>query len=300
MSYIRLFGSIAISMALLSCGSESQNTSDKAIVPSEVPADLDTSQVFRSAQSIFYSMPSPLELTSLIKKAEGQYRKDLLHNLAKANIYQSARTRALALGVYGADLSYSTVYEQQGDAVKFLAASKRLGETIGIQEAFSAEIIERANANLDNRDSMMAIMTEMYWQTNSQLKEENRDQLALLVVAGGWIEGLYIGCSVYDPSEPNFNIQKRMSEQKFASQQLEEMFILMKDDYMVDETGKIFQPLFELFNSLNIEYEEPTVSENKGNGSVTIGGKTNIDMTTEQFDNLRNIVFELRAKIVEP
>ncbi len=300
MSYIRLFGSVVISMALLSCGSESQNTSDKAIVPSEVPRNQDTSQVFRSAQNIFYSMPSPLELSSLIKKAEGQYRKDLLHNPAKTNIYQSARTRALALGAFGADLSYSAVYEEQGDAVKFLAASKRLGETIGIQEAFSAEIIERANANLDNRDSMMAIMAEMYWQTNSQLKEESRNQLSLLVVAGGWIEGLYLGCSVYDPTEPNINLQKRMSEQKFASQQLEEMFIQLKDDQMIEETDIMFQPLFELFNSLEIAHEESTVSLNEGARSITIGGKTNIIMTAEQFENLRNIVFELRAKIVEP
>ena len=287
-------------MVMLSCGSESQNNSDESKVSTETETNQDTSQVLRSAQKIFYSMPSPLELTSLIKKADGQFRKDLLYDPTKANIYQSAKTRALALGLYGADLSYSTVYEQQGDAVKFLAASKRLGETIGIQEAFSAEIIERANANLDNRDSMMAIMTEMYWQTNSQLKEESRDQLALLVVTGGWIEGLYIGCSVFDDTEAKENIQKRMTEQKFAASQLAEMYGLMIDDYMIEETSALLKPLFDLFDSLEMTKDDPVVSENAEDGTVTIGGKSEFQMSPAQFEDLQRIVFDIRSKIVEP
>ena len=298
MSYKKLFSSIAISLLLLSCGSESQNTSEETQDPISAAASQDTSEVLRSAEKIFYSMPSPLELTSLIRKADGRYRKDLLHDPAKVNVYQSAQTRALALGLYGADLSYATVYEQQGDAVKFLAASKRLGETIGIQEAFSAEIIERANASLDNRDSMMAIMTEMYWQTNSQLKEESRDQLALLVVTGGWVEGLYIGCGVFEDSDAKEDVQKRMAEQKFAASQLDAMFQLMQEDYMMPEAGKMFRPLFDFFNSLEMSQEEPTVIDNVG--SVTIGGATEIKMSVAQLEKLTKIVSDLRAKIVEP
>ena len=149
-----------------------------------------------------------MELSTLIKEAGGEFRKDLLHDPNKANTYQSTSKRALALGLYGADLSYSSVYNMQGEAVKYLAASKRLGETIGIQEAFSANLIERANSNLSNRDSMFSIMTEMYWQTNSQLREENRDQIALIVMAGGWAEGLYIGCNAIQEGESRPEIEK--------------------------------------------------------------------------------------------
>lgn len=300
MFHTRIFGLLVTAALITSCGSETKNEQVTTDQTDSLKVVVDTSEVFKRTQAVFYSMPSPLELTTLIKQAEGNFRQDLLHDPGKANTYQSTQKKALALGLYGADLSYVSIHNQKSDALKYLAASKRLGEGIGIQEAFTAELIERANANLENRDSMMAIMTEMYWQTSSQLKEENRDQLALIVVSGGWVEGLYIGCNVYDNSQFQAEIIQRMAEQKFASSQLEAMFDSMNDDYMVADVEKTFEPLFEFFESLEMSQEETSVVNNENDGSITIGGSTNIKMTPEQFIRLKTIVNEIRAKIVEP
>lgn len=299
MRYINITGSIMICLIIGSCGSEQSESTTKSQTDYSTPVT-DTSEVYKRAKEVFYSLPSPLELSAILKKADGQFRKDLLHDPKKANIYQSTQNRAMALGVYGADLGYSTVYGEQGDALKFLAASKRIGETIGIQEAFSAETIERANANLDNRDSMMAIMSDMYWLTNSQLKEENRDQIALMVIAGGWAEGLFIGCNVHEESDSKTNVMKRMAEQKYASSQLQEMFKQLDDDYMINEVGEMFAPVFNFFSNLEIEEGEKSITKNSQDGSHTIGGANNIEMTPQKFQELKSIATELRTKIVEP
>jgi hypothetical protein len=298
MKQLSLFVLGGLMLVLTGCGpAESSKTEPKTPT---APVTRDTSEVFQSAKSIFYSLPSPMELSTLIKSAGGEFRKDLLHDPNKANTYQSTQKRALALGLYGADLSYSSVYNMTGDAVKFLAASKRLGETIGIQEAFSANLIERANINLGNRDSMFSIMTEMYWQTNSQLKEENRDQLALIVMAGGWAEGLYMGCNAISSDDPQPQIEQRMAEQMFASKQMEEMFNFYDDDPMVADVHALFQPTFDLFNSLTIVEVERTISEDEATGKHTIGGESQISFGPDDMEKLTLVANELRSKIVEP
>ena len=70
----------------------------------------------------------------------GSYRKDLLNDPNKAGIYHSTQKQALALGLYGADLSYAGVHHQQNDAMKFLAAAKTHWRSIGYSRCFPSRI----------------------------------------------------------------------------------------------------------------------------------------------------------------
>jgi hypothetical protein len=289
---------VAFSLAFGGCGStDAPKKSEMSLEDLPEPTDGDTA-IYENARAIFYSMPSPLELTTLVKSAGGDFRKDLLHDPNRASIYQTSVKRALILGVYGADLSYTTVYRQKNDAIKFLAACKRVGEAIGIHEAFSAGLIERANNNLENRDSMLAVLTDMYWHTNSQLREESRDQIAVLVMAGGWAEGLYIGTSMMTTTELNKEITLRMSEQKYPAEQLSVMFGSFKGDQMVDEAKPLFKAVFDFYAKLNTEEEALNVSANK-EGITTIGGKKDIEFGPEKIAELKKLAAELRTKIIE-
>lgn len=286
-------------MILASCGSD--NAGKTPPTPATEQADTSKTEVLERATSIFYAMPSPLEMTTLIKSAGGEFRKDLLHNPNLASSYQTTAKRSLLLGIYGADLSYSSVYGQQQDAVKFLAATKRIAENIGVHEAFSAQLIERANAHMSNRDSMLSIMTEMYWQTNSQLREESRDQIALLVMAGGWAEGMYIGTQLYNEAEPDPEIGKLLAEQKFTAMQMDEMFSEYEEtDASLSETRVLFQPLIDRFLSLNMSQEEASsVSTDASTGITTIGGKKTIDYSPEDLKAIKEMTQVLRMKILE-
>ncbi|GAB5538173.1 MAG: hypothetical protein Salg2KO_02760 [Salibacteraceae bacterium] len=298
MKYISAFVAV---LFLASCGSET--TEDKTATE-EDNAQEDTTKIYssnvlESASRVFYAMPSPMEVSGMIKATGDEYQAALLHDPMKANTYQSTQKRALALGVYGADLSYTAVYDRQSEALKYLAASKRIGESIGIHEAFRADIIERANANLANKDSMLAIMTQMYWESNSQLDEENREQIALLVMAGGWLEGLYIACNINEElKDPG--LKDRIAEQKFAADQLTEMFIEYQDDYMVEEAYSWFKPLLDHFKALDVESSDASLSKNEETGMHTIGGKTTVNLPMETLTKIKEETFSLRQKLIEP
>lgn len=298
MKQLPLLFVLAISTVLASCGSTEEKTPVDEI-PQETSTS-DTSAIYEKARNVFYAMPSPLELTNLIKSAGGAYRKDLLHDPNKAGIYQSTQKQALALGLYGADLSYAGVHHQQNDAMKFLAACKRIGDQLGIQDAFRAELIERANNNMAERDSMLAIMTEMYWYTNSQLKEENRDQIALLVMAGGWAEGIYLGTQFLDEKDPTSKIAQRVAEQVYTSNQLQEMFVYYEDDAIIQNSLELFQPTFDLFASLQVTEAETSLSEDAVSGVHTINGINVIDFNATQIAELKKLALALRNEILKP
>jgi len=283
-------------IALAACNGEKRQETPEG--PDSAAIDSSSNHIYRHAKTMFYAMPSPLELTTLIQSAGGEFRSDLLHDPNKAIDYQSLQQRSLVLGVYGTDLSYASVFNRQQDAVKYLAASKRVGEDIGIHDAFSADILERANKNLDNRDSMLHLLTEVYWQTNGQLKEENRDQISLLVMAGGWAEGLYLGSQLIDMEHPDPEIATRLMEQKFTAMQLQEMFSEFSDNALVSSAYPIFSSTFDFFAGLGIEQGETEVSTNS-EGVVTIGGKQNIEYTPSDLKQLQQIASVMRAKIVE-
>ena len=63
------------------------------------------------AQNIFYSIPSPIELAQLIQRAGAKYNKNLLNSIDNVGKYESNSSKALNLGVYGADLSYTSVFD---------------------------------------------------------------------------------------------------------------------------------------------------------------------------------------------
>lgn len=300
-STLTLLALVAISGSLFfGCSGGGNGPSDKDPDTPKVEIPEDKSVIEEHAEKFFYSLSSPIELSTLIKSTGGNYRKDLLLDPKAESQYQSTTKRALILGLYGADLSYSTIYNQQGQAVKYLAASKRIGSHLGIHEAFTADIIERANANIENRDSMLTIMTEMYWLTSSQLQEESRDQTSLLVMTGGWIEGLYLGCSLLDPEDPDPDLVMRLSEQKYNAEQLEMMLGLFPEDQALQQLKSDLGPLFSVYRNATIESESSELVVNESSKSVTIGGTHTIKMDLEDLNELKESALEIRAQIVAP
>lgn len=285
-----LFAS-AIAVALASCSGEPAAQGEKS-----TNAQPET-EVLSQAKRIFYSLPSPLELSTLLKTAGGSFNESLLNDHKLAAGYQGSMKQALNLGVYGADLSYTTVFQQNQRSLLFLAASKKLAENLGVTEAFSKEMLERANNNINERDSMMAILTDAYWLSNSQLKEESRDNLATLTMMGGWVEGLYIGTHIVDPEMPDPEIAKRLMEQKYTSNQLQNLLESRQGEPMMEEAAEMMGPLFDFFNSLKVEKEANQVVED-ASGVASISGKRTIVHTPEDLQKLRELVTALRAQII--
>lgn len=255
--------------------------------------------VYQKAKDIFYALPSPVEMTTLIKTSGGEFRKDIILDPQKANDFATLQKQAFALGVYGADLSYAGLFEQKQDAIKLLAATKRIASKVGIEEVYTAEFIERANENLGNRDSILNILTEVYWETNSALKENNRNELAMLILGAGWVEGVYIGSELIDLEQFDTELANRMAEQKYTANQLQALFEKYAVNEIVATAYETFAPLLDAYAALDVSVKSTSVKRDDASGKVVIGGKAEMNFTKEDIRRLVEAARQVRVKLIE-
>ncbi|MBA3706179.1 MAG: hypothetical protein H0W84_09860, partial [Bacteroidetes bacterium] len=78
------------------------------------PVDSTQSAIINVNGEIF-SIPSPIQTAFLIKNSGAAYSKDILNAANKSAQYATNFSKALNLGIYGADLGYVTIYDQTQD-----------------------------------------------------------------------------------------------------------------------------------------------------------------------------------------
>jgi hypothetical protein len=203
-----------------------------------------------AAKRMFFMLPSPIETSSLLQKAGASYESSILNPIENISKYDLAKKKAINLGVYGADLSYACVFDQSQEAVFFLTNCKKLADGLGIDKAFDAVMMERIEANLDNKDSILYIISDSYWLADAYLQDNERANLSALIISGGWVEGLYIATQLVS-SPRNELIVQRIAEQKNSLEQLLEILNFYEKD---DEIKSISFELKDLYTTFEKNY----------------------------------------------
>ena len=290
---------IAALALLYSCDSEP--TSDTAIVESSVSAGfLDEAAIenAQKVQEIFYSVPSPMEMASILKKSGAAYDMSLLNSVKNVSSYTSARSRALNLGIYGSDLSYASIFNQNQEAIIYLSCTKKLADNLGVTKAFDDSTIERMETNVDNRDSLLNIISETYYMLDAYLKENDRDHISAMVIAAGWVEGLYLATSIASADEnPDAQLLQRIAEQKLSLNNLTELVNVYNKSNQLDDIAKDLESLQKVFDKVAIKKEKSTVTQD-ADGSTVIGGVTKTDMSKATLDEITKVVNEIRTRYI--
>jgi hypothetical protein len=125
----------------------------------------------------------------------------------------------------------------------FLEASKTLVDELGISTSFNMNYAERVENNLDDRDSLMRIVEDSFFDTWDHLINNKQDILARLVVSGSWIEGMYITTNVAQSSRDNTTFMEILANQSNSLNKLVSLLEPVKD---VNEISMIYQSLVEL------------------------------------------------------
>jgi len=253
-------------------------------------------EIYDKAVNAFHAMPSPIEFTGIIESADISFQKDVLLDPRSSSDYTTAFQKAVILGVFGAEMSYCGIHNQQQDALKFMAASKRVAGGIGIHDAFSSSVVERANANMDNKDSMLIILSEVYWNINSQLNEENRNQIELLILCSGWIETLFLSTSGLGDTPPEMVVQ-RIMEQRYSALEIKSLLDSYPTDPMITDIREIISPVLSSYENITFVDGESTMKEGS-NGTMTIGGTMKLDYSNDDFVALKNTIVETRDKLI--
>lgn len=248
-------------------------------------------------RKIFYNIPSPMETAALLKKAGAAYNGKILNDVKNVDKYTAASQQALNLGVYGADLSYASVFNHTQESMFYTSCARRLADKLGVTSAFSDSTLELMEKHQNDRDKLLDIISETYWDMDRYLKVNDRENISALMIAGGWVEGLYIATQVAR-SNATPELRQRIAEQKLS---LADLLALM-DTYGTEDpsVNKVRDDLRSL-NDLYAEVQAGSggVTATEENGVTVLGAEGGgASLTDAQLGAIRDKAAAIRNTFI--
>lgn len=182
----------------------------KAEIQNEVEQGLDEEE----EEEFDFVMPSALQITSIFSRQGAEFNKQFCNELSNVKNYVTKESKLLNLGIYTSDLCYCVLNNQSQLSIEYLKAVKKISEDVGMASIFSSgPIFERFENNIGNRDSIIYIMADLQEQTDLYIKRSDQEHLAMMIFAGAWAEGMYIGLQDTENLKQSNDIVPRIVEQ---------------------------------------------------------------------------------------
>ncbi len=210
---------IVIIFALSAC--KNQKSSQSGSKEDTLAGKAETKDVVIS-EITDYPLPTSFEVTTLLVDAGASYILNLCNHVDNVDKYINLKSKALNLGVFGADLSYAATYRQTQETMQYLNASARLIDELQIG-SFDKELVDKVEANIDNVDTLIALISDSFYRTYEYLTKNEQDELSILVMAGSWIEAFYITTQISIISADNEKIVEIINEQSSSLDKLLEV-----------------------------------------------------------------------------
>lgn len=171
-------------------------------------------EISKDVKDVINPLPTPFETTKLLNDMGAKYVSSSLNSVAKADKYFTEKSKAVNLGIYGADLAYAVTYNQKQDVKVYSKAVKTLVDQLGINVDYSNLLTDEAREKLNNKDTLISVITKMFNGTYKSLTEKNNPELATMVVSGTWIELMYIATHISEDTYHNSGVVKLITNQK--------------------------------------------------------------------------------------
>ncbi len=299
-----LLSTAIILLMLQSCQSDGkkQNKSEEDKIIESATSDVDEKMMedFTKSKLIFYSLPSPLETAMLIKRSGARYDEDLLNPTGNVTKYDTNLKMALNLGIYSADLSYTSLFDQTQSSIQYMACAKKLAEGLSIMDAIDENTLKKLEDNMNNRDAVMEIISQSFMNSNAYLKENNRHAISVMVLVGGWVEGLYLATSLTNGEiNNNKRLLDRIVYQKLSLITVLNMLESQRNDediaYLYNKMTEL-KSIFEQIKIVNTsKVEAETDNENK---ITTIKADSETHISPEVFELLIKKVADIRGEFI--
>lgn len=267
-------------LVLASCGSDPKPevNSDPAPEMAEVEQEM-TEEDLAQADAMIQNMPSPIEMAILVKHAGGEYNPDLLNDVKNVDNYLTNGKKTLNMGIYSSDVGYTSLYKQTQETVFFLDNVRKLSDDIGLSDAFDKSMFERVEANIENRDSLLQILSASYDMANQYLKENNRMNTSVLMIAGGWVESMFLAANLgVEGGRPENIIALRILEQEMVLGKIITSMKMIDDDPLVAEMAVKLEELLALLSANDLK---------EGEGEDAVVNAEKMEAVYSKIDEIR-------------
>ncbi len=247
-----IFAAIVLifTIILAGCNSPSENKDANQQVADTIKKELSLSP---EAKNLLYQFPTPFEVTMMLEKAKAAFIFDITNPPANIGKYVTEKSKALNLGIYSADLSYSATYNRIDETNKFLGCTSRLADELGIAGVYDKSLPEKVKKYNNNKDSLVRLISNVFTATNAFLSGNDRNEVAVLIVCGAFAEGMYLTTSLNEFAKDNKLISTIIYKQKENLDKLLTILEAYQMDENMKEVGLTIAKLKPIFTDYGLE-----------------------------------------------
>jgi hypothetical protein len=207
-------------------------------------------RIEKEIEESVYPLPTSADVIKLLTDLDVGYIIGISNPVDKASGYLTSRDRAVNIGIYGADLSYATLYNMQQEVINYLSAVRTLANELNMSQIYDESLYNEIKQNFDNRDQLVSLLTDAFNNTYVYLSENGQESLALLVVGGAWVEGMYITTNISESVYHVEGIVKVLLEQKASFELFMDLAKPYSDDPLVRDFLIELEPIVKVYEGL--------------------------------------------------
>jgi len=292
---IRNFSLFVIAtLFLAACG---QRPSEKLEVDLE---DAEAGELQISSETmneIIQNIASPIEVAALISSLNIPFSTSYLADPEKLSTSTTSFEMAYSLGALSADLGYLNMYEKTGTAVNYLSSINRLADALQIGQFFDFATIKRLATTSSDLDSLLFISINSFNNMDDYLRETDRSNLSTLMIAGVWMEGLYLATQVAVQNS-NEELQSMIGEQKLILNDLLLVLNNFRNEPVIKGYIDDFEAIKGAYTDVKITYEvgEPETIEKDGMLMVVQSETSHVAMDDATLRKIIETTREIRNR----
>lgn len=218
-------------------------------------------RIEKTIEESVYPLPTSANVIKLLTDLDVGYIIGISNSVDKASGYLTSKSRAINLGIYGADLSYCTLYNMQQEVINYLSAVRTLSNELNMSQIYDEALYTSIKENFDNRDKLVEVLTTAFNNTYVYLSENGQESLALLVVGGAWVEGMYITTNISESVYHVEGIVQVLLEQKASFELFIDIATPYADDPLVSEFLNDLEPIRKVYEGIQTSLSMKNVED---------------------------------------
>jgi hypothetical protein len=197
-----------------------------------------------------YPIPTSAQVIKMLTDLEVGYIIGISNSPENSKKYYTSAKRSINLGVYGADLSYATLYNISQEVIDYMDVIRNIANDLNMSKIYNAPLYDSIKKNFDNKDKLVKILTDAFNDTYAYMSENDQQTLALLVVGGAWVEGMYLTTHVSEAAYQVSGISKVLIEQKKSFDLYLDLTKAYIDDVNIKDFVNNLEPIKKVYAGL--------------------------------------------------
>jgi len=237
---------LAILFSFSSC---KKTEKDQQSDDQEKTEKLSEKEVKKEVRDVVYPIPNSYRITNTLNEIGASFIIGISNEFENVDKYVTEEKQALNLGVYSTDITYTSTYNMKQYTMNYMDVNKKLVKELGITGAFTPDFFEQVQANFDNKEKLSELISNSFYDTYEHMVKKGKDELALMVVAGSWIEAMYITTHISENTYHNKQVVDLIAEQENTLNKLFEILKPHKEDETIKKILDGLQPIKNVYDN---------------------------------------------------